>query len=85
MAVTVVPMLAPMIIGTAASTGNNPVPTRPTIVEVVTDEDWATTVARMPTHSAAIGFLTLVNNCSWMPSPSDEMPPSSTEMPTRNR
>ena len=37
--VTVVPMLAPMIIGTASSSDSDPAPTSPTIVDVVTDDD----------------------------------------------
>ena len=37
--VTVVPMLAPMTIGIAYSRLKTPLPTNPTIVDVVTDED----------------------------------------------
>ena len=37
--VTVVPMLAPMIMGTAVSIGRLPAATRATIVAVVTDDD----------------------------------------------
>ena len=55
MLVTVVPMLAPMIIGTAASTVSVPEPTSPTIVEVDTDEDCASTVARTPANNPASG------------------------------
>ena len=85
MLVTVVPMLAPMIIGTAASTPNKPVPTRPTIVDVVTDDDCASTVASTPTHNPATGFVTLENSSSWMSLPRPLMPPSSSETPIRKR
>ena len=46
MLVTVVPMLAPMIIGTASWTPSRLEATRPTIVAVVTDEDCTSTVAQ---------------------------------------
>jgi hypothetical protein len=41
-------MLAPITIGTAVSTGKTPDPTSPTIVAVVTEDDWTRTVARIP-------------------------------------
>jgi hypothetical protein len=56
--VMVVPMLAPMIIGTASSTLNVPDPTRPTMVAVETDDDCTSTVNRMPANSPEMGFAT---------------------------
>jgi len=55
--VTVVPMLAPMIMGTAEATPSWPDPTRPTIKAVVTDELCTRVVARIPTNSPRIGFI----------------------------
>ena len=59
---TVVPILAPMIMGTAASTPRAPEATKPTITEVLADDDWTRTVPRMPTNSPAIGLLTPSNS-----------------------
>jgi hypothetical protein len=56
--VTVVPMLAPMIIGTASGSVRVPAPTSPTIVAVDTDEDWTSTVARIPANKPEIGLAT---------------------------
>lgn len=81
--VTVVPMLAPMIMGTASSTPTTPAATRPTITEVLADEDWTSTVPRIPTHRPAIGFVTAENSCSWVSAPMISMPASSEETPTR--
>ena len=83
MFVTVVPMLAPMIIGTAVGTPIAPPPTSPTIVEVETDEDWTSTVARMPAKRPASGWSTLSSSPSWNPSPSAWMPASNIETPAR--
>ena len=53
--VTEVPMLAPMIMGTAALTGT-PADTRPTMMEVEVEEDWTSTVASTPIITPTIGF-----------------------------
>ena len=83
--VTVVPILAPMIIGTANSTERDPDPTRATIVEVDTDDDCTRTVARTPTNSPAIGFETRSNKESVKSAPNAFIPDSSPFTPTRNR
>ena len=83
--VTVVPMLAPMIIGTAASTLMVPAATSPTIVDVDTEDDWTSTVASTPTKRPARGLLTLSKSCSSTPLPRPLIPASSTDPPTRNR
>jgi len=82
--VTVVPMFAPMTIGTAASTLSAPEATSPTITEVEADDDWTRTVPRIPMQSAAIGLEAAENNCSCVSSPMILMPVSSDETPTRN-
>ena len=82
--VTVVPMLAPMIIGTAMSMSIAPAATSPTITDVDADEDWTSTVPRMPMHNPAIGLETLENSCSWVSWPMTLMPCSSDDTPTRN-
>ncbi len=56
--VTVVPMLAPITIGTAASTVRAPDATRPTMIDVVADDDCTRMVATIPTHRAASGLET---------------------------
>ena len=53
--VTEVPMLAPMMTKMASLTSMT-VGTSPTTIEVVVEEDWRRTVARMPMHSPATGF-----------------------------
>ena len=81
----VVPIFAPMTIGTAASTVRAPAPTNPTIVEVDTDEDCTSTVARIPAHKPASGLSTLSSNSCWKSAPSQLMPRSSAATPTRKR
>ena len=83
--VIVVPMLAPRIIGTAASTVSVPEPTSPTIVDVEADEDCTRTVARIPANSPATGLSTLSRSPSWKSAPSALIPASSDATPTRNR
>ena len=46
--VMVVPILAPITMGMAFSKLRIPEPTRPTIIEVVVEEDWIMAVARIP-------------------------------------
>ncbi len=55
-AVRVVPMLAPMIMKTAASISSAPPATIPTMMEVEVEELWTREVARMPMKRAAKGF-----------------------------
>merc|ERR1711892_839450 len=54
--VTLVPMLAPMIMGMAVLTGA-PAETSPTMIEVDVEEDWTRTVTRTPIITPTIGFL----------------------------
>ena len=60
MLVTLVPILAPMTIGTAVATGISPVATSPTVKEVVKDELWTSGVIRMPTNRPASGLAARV-------------------------
>mmetsp|Transcript_29292 Transcript_29292/g.66409 ORF Transcript_29292/g.66409 Transcript_29292/m.66409 type:complete len:243 (-) Transcript_29292:14-742(-) len=59
--VTEVPMLAPMMTGMAAFTVMVSAPTRPTTIDVLVDDDWTMTVARIPVMRPARGFSTAVN------------------------
>ncbi len=85
MLVTVVPMLAPMIMGTASGTAKVPDPTRPTMVAVLTDEDCTRTVARMPTNNPATGLVTPSKSESVKSAPKLLIPDSSALTPTRKR
>ena len=69
--VIVVPMFAPMIIGTACSTDRTPDPTTATIVAVVVLELWTSTVKSTPSARPANGFETPEkSSCSSPPPPS---------------
>ncbi len=83
MFVTVVPMLAPMIIGTASSIFSALAATRPTMTEVLADDDCTRIVPRMPMNSPASGFETVENSRSWVSAPIILMPVSSDDTPTR--
>ena len=52
--VTDVPMLAPMMMGIAWVTDSTSAPTRPTTIEVLVEELWTKTVAKIPTMRPAI-------------------------------
>ena len=78
-------MLAPMIMGTAWSTPSAPDATSPTITDVLADDDWTSTVPKIPTQRPAIGLLTAENKRSWVSAPMILMPASSEETPTRKR
>ena len=82
--VTVVPMFAPIAIGTASSTPSLPVATRPTMIEVDAEEDCTRIVPRMPMHRAAMGLPAAENRRSVVSSPMILMPDSSDDTPTRN-
>ena len=79
------PTLAPRIMGTAASRLTVPDPTNATIVEVVTEDDCTSTVARMPAASPAKGFDTPLKIPSAAPAPASLIPLSSSLMATRKR
>ena len=74
--VTVVPMLAPMIIGTAFSTGNglSGAATSPTIIEVDTEELCTSVVASTPTINATNGLAVATKNKSSRSPPSSWNP-----------
>jgi hypothetical protein len=81
--VTVVPMFAPITIGTAYSTGSTPAPTRPTMVDVDTDDDWTNTVAKTPAARPAIGLATEEKTWSTKSLPKALIPVSSDLTPAR--
>ena len=61
MLVMVVPMLAPMTIAIAFSTLSSPAATAVTISEVLVEELWTSTVARMPSMTPLKGFSATSN------------------------
>ena len=69
--VTEVPMLAPMTMNTAVLTESSSAPTREMMMEVVVEEDWTSTVARIPIMSAEIGLSATSNILA------DDLPPRS--------
>ncbi len=85
--VTVVPMFAPITIGTALATGSgfSGAATRPTIREVVTDELCTIVVARMPTISPRKGFAVAAKKESSSRCPSDLKPSPRPFTPSRKR
>jgi hypothetical protein len=54
---TYVPMLAPMTMKMAGSTGTEPAPTNATIIDVVVLDDWSSTVTIIPTMREATGLV----------------------------
>ena len=59
--VTEVPMLAPMIMKMAMLTESSSAPTMETMIEVVVEEDWTSTVASTPIRRAEIGLSATSN------------------------
>ena len=59
--VTEVPMLAPMIMKMAMLTESSSAPTMETMMEVVVEEDWTSTVASTPIRRAEIGLSATSN------------------------
>jgi hypothetical protein len=55
-AVTVVPMLAPIITPTACESVKRPALTKPTVITVVAEEDWITDVIPTPVITPLKGF-----------------------------
>ena len=82
--VRVVPMLAPMIMGTAASRLTAPEATRPTMIDVLALEDCTITVAKIPTNRPARGLETVEKSASWASAPRILIPVSSEATPDRN-
>ncbi len=85
--VTVVPMLAPMIMGTALATGMGftGAATSPTIMEVVTDELCTRVVARIPTINPMKGLWVASKKLSRVSSPRSRKPAPRPLTPTRKR
>ena len=67
--VVVVPMFAPMSMGTANSIVRACEATRPTMIVVVVDELWIRLVARNPMKSPATGSEAAFRSCSAKPRP----------------
>jgi hypothetical protein len=67
--VVVVPMLAPMMMGTANSMVSAPEATNPTTIVVVVEELWIMLVARNPMRSPASGSDAVLRSCSARPLP----------------
>ena len=84
-AVTVVPMLAPITIGIALASGNgfSGAATRATIIEVVTDELCTTVVANSPTTRPTNGFSVAAKKLWIRSSPSRRKPDPSPLTPSR--
>ena len=83
--VTVVPMFAPIIIGIELAIVRLPLLTIPTIKDVVVDELWKSTVAKIPMNNAIKGSLVVVNTVSAKSEPirfiADDIP----AIPTKKR
>ena len=58
---TVVPTLAPRMMGMAPRMGSAPAPTAVTAMAVVVVDDWIRTVPSTPTHSPTQGFAAKAN------------------------
>ena len=82
-----VPMLAPMTIHTALATGSgfSGAATRPTIIEVVTDELCISVVARIPTISAMKGFSVAAKKAPSTSFPNSLNPSPSPWTPSRKK
>ena len=85
LAVTVVPILAPMIMGMAPFNPREPLLTIPTIRDVVVEELWKRTVARIPIKSATNGSLVVVRTAFAKPPPICLMAEDMPFIPTRKR
>jgi hypothetical protein len=83
--VTVVPMFAPIIMGTAPPKFNAPLLTIPTINEVVVEELWKIVVERIPINKAINGLLVVESMLSANPPPKCLIAVDNPFIPTRNR
>lgn len=85
-AVMVVPMLAPMMTGTAWVSWTTPELTKATTMTVTADEDWITAVTPVP-KTTALNFdeVKRVNNCSRRPLERLAKPSPKICIPNRNR
>jgi hypothetical protein len=85
MLVTVVPILAPIIMGIAPPKCNAPLLTIPTIKEVVVDELWKMVVERIPINKAINGLLVVDSIFSAKSPPKCFMAVDNPLIPTRKR
>ena len=86
-AVTVVPMLAPITIGMALASGNgfSGAATSATIIDVVTDELWTSVVASRPTTRPTNGFSVAAKKLWIRSSPSSRNPEPRPLTPSRKK
>jgi hypothetical protein len=83
--VIVVPILAPIIIGTALDTVNVPAATNPTVIEVVTELDCIIAVASIPMNRPVKGFEVELINTLAKPVPKPLREQLKISIPKRNR
>ena len=83
--VTVVPMLAPIIIGTAPPIERAPVLAIVTMIDVVVEELWNSVVHNIPINKATKGLLVAVRTVFAKSPPKPLMPDDNPPIPTRNR
>ena len=83
--VIVVPILAPMIIGTALDTVNVPAATKPTVIEVVTELDCIIAVANIPINRPVKGFEVELISILAKPEPKPLREQLRISIPKRNR
>ena len=83
--VTVVPIFAPIIMGTAPVNVRVPPPTIATINDVVVDELWNKVVANIPINKATSGLLVVDITSFAKPPPNNFMPLDNPFIPTRNK
>ena len=83
--VTVVPIFAPIIIGTAPDNVTVPDPTIATINEEVVEELWNNVVAKIPIKRATNGFPVVDITCCAKSPPNNLIPLESPLIPTKNK
>ena len=83
--VTVVPILAPIIMGIAPFKVTAPPETIPTIIDVVVEELWNKVVAKIPINKATNGSLVVVMISLAKSPPRFFIPEDRPFIPTRNR
>ena len=83
--VTVVPMFAPIIIGIELAIVRLPLLTIPTIKDVVVDELWKSTVAKIPMNNATKGSLVVVKTVSAKSEPIRFIAEDIPAIPTKKR
>ena len=79
------PMLAPIIIGTAPPIERAPVLAIVTMIDVVVEELWNSVVHNIPINKATKGLLVAVRTVFAKSPPKPLMPDDNPPIPTRNR